>query len=280
MDALDYRVYTIKRHGKVREIAEPKPELKKLQRQILHWLCARGIGAGKYAHGFVRGRSTITAARLHTRKEVVLELDLKDFFPSISRQRVRHALIKEHIKMKIAEEIAEACTMNNYLPQGAPSSPFLANLVAKPLDYRLAGLCKSWQPTFRIFYTRYADNLIFSSNLRKLNHMIPAIQRIVEDENFKLNEAKTKILRRTNRQTVLGLVVNRKPNVKRRYWRNLRAELHQLKLKVQRGETVSPETLAVIRGKSAYVYGVNKGRGRQFLRELREMTKLTVTVCQ
>ena len=116
MDASNYRIYELKRHKKVREIAEPKPELKKLQRQILHWLCARGIGASKYAHGFVRGRSTVTAARLHTRKNVVLELDLRDFFPSISKQRVLHALLKEHIDRATAEEIAEYCTLNNYLP--------------------------------------------------------------------------------------------------------------------------------------------------------------------
>ena len=146
--------------------------------------------------------------------------------------------------------------------------------MAKNLDYRLAGLCKSWQPTFKIYYTRYADNLIFSSNLRKLNHMIPAIQRIIEDENFELNDAKTKVLRKSNRQTVLGLVVNRKPNVKRRYWRNLRAELHHLKLEAQQGVSISPEILAVAAGKAAYIFGVNRRRGRQLLREMREIVSL------
>ncbi len=276
MDASNYRIYKLKRHGKIREIAEPKPELKKKQRQILHWLCARGIGAGRHAHGFVRGRSTVTAARLHTRKSVVLELDLKDFFPSIGKQRVLHALIKECIEIDIAEEIAETCTLNGYLPQGAPSSPFLANLTVKQLDYRLAGLCKSWEPTFKIYYTRYADNLIFSSNLRKLNHMIPAIDRIVYAEGFMLNHTKTKVLRKSNRQTVLGLVVNKRPNVKHRYWRNLRAELHQLRLGAQQGDSISPETIAVAAGKAAYVFGVNRRRGKQFLKEVREIRKLVV----
>jgi hypothetical protein len=206
----------------------------------------------------------------------VLELDLKDFFPSISKQRVLHALLKEHIEREIAEEIAETCTLNGYLPQGAPTSPFLANLVVKDMDYRLAGLCKSWEPTFKIYYTRYADNLIFSSNLRKLNYMIPAIDLIIRQEAFVLNDAKTKVLRKSNRQIVLGLVVNRKTNVKRKYWRNLRAELHQLKLKAQQRITISSDTLAVATGKAAYVFGVNRRRGRQFLKEVREIRKLVV----
>jgi retron-type reverse transcriptase len=281
MDASNYRIYRLKEHSKVREIAEPKPELKNKQRQILHWLCARGIGASKYAHGFVRRRSTVTAAELHTGKNVVLKMDIKDFFPSISKQRVLHTLMKEGIEKEIADNISETCTLNNYLPQGAPTSPFLANLVAKNLDYRLAGLCKSWEPNFKIRYTRYADDLIFSSNLRKLNHMIPAAARIIEQEGFKVNHAKTKVLRNSNRQKVLGLVVNDKVNVKRDYWRNLRAELHQLKLKAQQegripSGSLFSDRLAVVTGKAAYVFGVNRERGRQFLREVKEIKKLVV----
>jgi retron-type reverse transcriptase len=281
MDASHYKIYTVKERDKVREIAEPKPKLKKKQRQILHWLCSRGIGASKYAHGFVRRRSTVTAAKLHTGKNVVLKMDIKEFFPSISRQRVLHTLLKEGIEKEIAEEIAETCMLNNYLPQGAPTSPFLANLVAKQMDYRLAGLCKSWAPTFKIHYTRYADDLIFSSNLRKLNHMIPAVKRIIEQEGFQVNEKKTRVLRKSKRQTVTGIVVNEKPNVKRDYWRNLRAELHQLKLKAQQEgriptESLFSDRLAVVTGKAAYVFGINKERGRQFLREVKEITKLVV----
>jgi retron-type reverse transcriptase len=275
----DYRIYRLEHNGKVREIAEPKPELKKKQRQILHWLCARGIGASKYAHGFVRGKSTVTAAKLHTGKNVILKMDIKDFFPSISKQRVLHTLMKEGIEKEIAENIAETCTLNNYLPQGAPTSPFLSNLVAKSLDYRLAGLCRSWAPTFKIYYTRYADDLIFSSNLRKLNHMIPAIMRIVEQEGFKVNHAKTRVLRNSNRQKVLGLVVNDKVNVKRDYWRNLRAEMHQLKLKARNegklpSDSLFSNRLAEVTGKAAYIFGVNRERGRQFMREVKEIKKL------
>lgn len=281
MDAANYRIYKVKERNKVREIAEPKPELKNKQRQILHWLCARGIGASKYAHGFVRRRSTVTAAELHTGKNVVLKMDINDFFPSISKQRVLHTLMKEGIEKETADNISETCTLNNYLPQGAPTSPFLANLVAKNLDYRLAGLCKSWEPNFKIRYTRYADDLIFSSNLRKLNHMIPAAARIIEQEGFKVNHAKTKVLRNSNRQTVLGLVVNEKANIKRTYWRNLRAELHQLKLKAQQegripSGSLFSDRLTVVTGKAAYVFGVNRERGRQFLREVKEIKKLVV----
>jgi retron-type reverse transcriptase len=189
--------------------------------------------------------------------------------------------MKEGIEKEVAEEITETCTLNNYLPQGAPTSPFLANLVAKQLDYRLAGLCRSWAPTFKIHYTRYADDLIFSSNLRKLNHMIPAAARIIEQEGFKVNHAKTKVLRNSNRQKVLGLVVNDKVNVKRDYWRNLRAELHQLRLKAQQegripSGSLFSDRLAVVTGKAAYVFGVNRERGRQFLREVKEIKKLVV----
>ncbi|MFH1422583.1 MAG: hypothetical protein ABIH42_07730 [Planctomycetota bacterium] len=92
MDSSHYKIYRLKKDGKEREIAEPKPELKSKQKKILHWLCARGIGASKYTHGFVRGKSTVTAAKIHSGKNVVLKMDLKDFFPSISKQRVLHTL--------------------------------------------------------------------------------------------------------------------------------------------------------------------------------------------
>ena len=281
MDSSHYRIYKIKEHNKVREIAEPKPELKKKQRQILHWLCSRGIGASKYAHGFVRNRSTVTAAKMHTGKNAILKMDIKDFFPSISKQRVLHTLMKEGIEKETADNISETCTLNNYLPQGAPTSPFLANLVAKQMDYRLAGLCKSWEPNFKIHYTRYADDLIFSSSLRKLNHIIPAAVRVIEQEGFKVNHAKTKVLRNSNRQKVLGLVVNDKVNVKRDYWRNLRAELHQLKMKAQQegripSDSLFSDRLAEVTGKAAYIFGVNRERGRQFLREVKEIKKLVV----
>jgi retron-type reverse transcriptase len=281
MDSSHYRIYKIKERDKVREIAEPKPELKMKQKQILHWLCSRGIGASKYAHGFVRGRSTVTAAKLHAGKNAIVKMDIKDFFPSISKQRVLHTLLKEGIEKEIAENIAETCTLNNALPQGAPTSPFLANLVAKQMDYRLAGLCRSWAPTFKIYYTRYADDLIFSSNLRKLNHMIPAIMRIVEQEGFRVNHAKTRVLRNSNRQKVLGLVVNDKVNVKRDYWRNLRAELHQLKLKARNegklpSDSLFSNRLAEVTGKAAYIFGVNRERGRQFLKEVKEIKRLVV----
>jgi RNA-directed DNA polymerase len=203
MNADSYKIWRIpKRDGGHRVIAEPLPDLKKKQKAILKWLISRGIRASPYAHGFVRGRSTATHARLHAGRKSVLKVDLKDCFGSTKKRLVYNALHKEGIKHETCMEIIEACSLDGSLPQGAPTSPFLVNLALKEMDFRLAGLAKKNILKMEVVYSRYADDLAFSCDDESINHLLPAIDRIVGECGYTLNPKKTRIMRQGRRQEV------------------------------------------------------------------------------
>ncbi len=236
-----YVRYTIpKRSGGERVILAPKAELKALQRKVLSEIVGKAPVA-LAAHGFVPGKSTVTNARQHVGKQVIVKLDLKDFFPSITFARVRGMLIALGYPFAVAAALALLCTEYDreeferngkryfisvgprHLVQGAPTSPTLANLVAWNLDRRLMGLAKA-----RGFsYTRYADDLVFSGDdpeaARKLRVLA---ERIIRDEHFAVNRSKTKISRQSARQIVTGMVVNQQVGTPRTLRRQLRAILH------------------------------------------------------
>jgi RNA-directed DNA polymerase len=229
-----------KRGGGQRVILAPKRELKALQRKMLDDILVR-IPASANAHGFVPGRSIVTNAQPHTGKEIVLNLDLKDFFPSLTFPRVRGALIALGYPFPVASALALLCTEHEreafdrdgerffvsvgprHLVQGAPTSPALANLIAWRLDRRLEGLARK----YGFAYTRYADDLTFSGqDFEAALRILDAAQRIVGDEHFAVNESKTRLYRRSSKQMVTGLVVNDRLNTPRKLRRRLRAILH------------------------------------------------------
>jgi retron-type reverse transcriptase len=236
-----YVRYTIpKRAGGERVILAPKRELKALQRKVLAGLLAH-VPTSSAAHGFVPGRSIVTNAALHTGRQVVLKLDLKDFFPSVTYPRVRGLFISVGYSFPVAATLALLCTEYErqefvrdstryfisvgprHLVQGAPTSPALANLVAWRLDRRLLGLAAK----HHFAYTRYADDLTFSGDdVETAVRLRAQAGRIVQDERFTVNAAKTRLVRRAGRQTVTGLVVNDAPGVRREQRRLLRAIVH------------------------------------------------------
>ncbi|MBI4231998.1 RNA-directed DNA polymerase [Candidatus Peregrinibacteria bacterium] len=275
MSKSQYRAFRIKKsNGGWREILEPNPELKAKQRAILAWLMARRISPSPYAHAFVKNRSVLTNALNHVGKKVVVRIDIKNFFPSITNKQVVYALIKEGIAKGNAEEIAGFCTLNDKLPQGAPTSPFLSNVVFKQSDYRLAGLARRWLgKRYATSYSRYADDLIFSSNYEHLNHIYYPVSKILEDEGFEINDEKFRVYRNSKRQIVAGVVVNVKPNILRNERRKLRAFLYNAKKAILEGR--NPEiNLSVVRGKIAHINGVNPAIGGGFLAELRNIEEL------
>ena len=249
MDINSYIVHRIpKSDGTLRVIHEPCPELKLRQKGVLRWLLARGISAGKYAHGFVRGRSTATNAAVHTNKKVILKADLKDFFGSTKSPVIKRILMREGISKDVADEIVEICTLDGVLPAGAPGSPFIANLVGKHMDYRIAGLAEKYDAA----YTRYADDLCFSSDNPKLNHMLPALEHVVKRCGYTLNSKKTRIMRSGRRQTVTGLVVNAKVNIPRTLRKNTRAAVHNIKMAIVNGGEFDEQEFLQIKGMLAY----------------------------
>ena len=144
---------------------------------------------------------------------------MKDFFGSTKSPVIKRILMREGIARDAAEEIVEICTLDGALPAGASTSPLLSNLVGKHMDYRIAGLAEKYDAA----YTRYADDLCFSSDNPKLNHILPALEHVVKRCGYTLNGRKTRIMRSGRRQTVTGLVVNAKVNIPRTLRKNTRA---------------------------------------------------------
>lgn len=269
MNRSSYILHRIpKRSGGWREILEPIPELKRFQRRILAWLLARKVSMGRYAHGFVRGRSIVTHAKLHAGKKVVVRLDIRDFFPSVSRAMLQSCLLKEGLTLHDAQHIAETCTVDGRLPQGAPTSPFLANLAFKHLDVRLAGLARKFRPGYVGTYSRYADDLVFSSNAPDWHVIVHPVRKIVESAGFKLHPGKTHVMRQHESQAITGLVVNVKANVPREYRRNFRACLHHIR------HDASEVDWDVVRGKASFIHQANPVLGRELLRQVNDLKLL------
>ena len=278
MNRSRYRIVRIlKRSGVgVRILEIPDDELMVRQRSILRWLCARRLAASPFAHGFVRRRSIATNAVPHVGKAIVIRLDLKDFFPSVSADMIRRALAEANIAPVDVRTITEICTLDDRLPQGAPTSPFLANLVATRLDHRLAALARKWRGgVFRISYTRYADDLCLSGEDGRLNHIVPAVERIIRDSGFRVNKEKLRVYRKGVRQIVAGVVVNDTANVPRPVRRNLRAALHQARRDIMDG-TRRGIDVSRMRGLASHIHSVNPKAGACFLRDVNEIERLLV----
>ncbi|WP_394776955.1 reverse transcriptase domain-containing protein [Flavobacterium sp.] len=219
----------LKKNGKLRQINSPDKLLKRVQSLINLLLQIIFESHSHYcSNGFLLGKDIKRNAIPHTNKKFVLNVDIEDFFPSINFRRVKVVLGLSPFNLtnereKIAFLIANLGTYKNYLPQGSPMSPLLSNIVTQKLDRKVSKFCI---PN-KIKYSRYADDLSFSTNKNVLdNHFISSIKSIVEDENFKVNEGKTRLRTSRESQEVTGLIVNEKVNVKREYLQKVRAMLN------------------------------------------------------
>jgi hypothetical protein len=288
-----YRIQS-KRSGGVRLIESPKPELKELQRWILSAILNR-IPVHSAAHGFVKGRSIVTFASPHVGKAVLLRFDLQDFFPAFPAARVQAFFRTLGYPEHVADRLGGICTntvpydlwsrrpfdisvkewrdrsamyMRPHLPQGAPTSPPLANLMAYRLDCRLAGLARSANAV----YTRYADDLAFSGAdefARVVERFSAHVAALAMEEGFSVNHYKTRIKRGGARQRLAGIVVNQKLSPPRHELDLLEAILTNC---ARRGpESQNREGLSDFRahleGRVGFVEMINSAKGHQ-LREL------------
>ena len=251
-----YRVSTTpKRSGGIRIVEAPRARLKAIQRKITTEIL-QTIPCHSAAHGFVRGRSAITYVRSHVGKPVLLRMDLQDFFPSIAASRVFglfRSMGYPHAMTQLLTNLCTAtCSEENlrmlqlddwrfqpkldrqwqlrslycrkHLPQGAPTSPAIANLIAYRLDCRLAGLARS----VGVDYTRYADDLLFSGSEsfgRVARAFAIKVGSIALEEGFQIQFRKTRIMRAATRQTAAGIVLNRCTNLNRIEYDRLKATL-------------------------------------------------------
>lgn len=245
--AAKYTVFSIaKKSGGKREIHSPIPEIKSLQRKLAAGLenCLKEIQArpgleNNASHGFRPARSILTNAAEHRNRRYVLNIDLKDFFPTISAKRIRGFLIKDSkfaFNEDVATAIAHIACVNDRLPQGSPSSPVISNIITGILDFHLALLAKKCGCK----YTRYADDITFSTNLREFPSAIALrkednvwiigrqLAGLVKKAGFEVNPQKTRMQYKTSRQEVTGLVVNRRVSVPKEYRYAVRAYVNSL----------------------------------------------------
>ena len=294
--SIHYRRFTIpKRDGSPRAIWAPLPKLKAAQRWILREIVEH-LPVHGASHGFLTGRSILTNAQAHVGARIVLTVDLKDFFPTVSWRRVKGVFRKAGYREQIATLLALLCTEapreivehdgTTYyialgprcLPQGAPTSPALTNTVCLRLDRRLSGLARAlgWR------YTRYADDLTFSlpqlpaKSKRKptppgVAKLIGGIKTIAADEGFEVHPEKTRVARLGGRQKVTGLVINPPPSgeatprAPRALKRQIRAALHNL----ESGRPLPEgESLARLVGYAAFIHMSEPDLGRALLERL------------
>ncbi len=276
-----------KRSGGKRLLAAPQPKLAAAQAWVLHSVLEK-LATEPPAHGFVKGRSTVTCAAPHVGRDVVVNLDLSDFFPTIGFGRVRGVFRQLGYSPAVATVLALLCTESprtpvlfegkrNFvavapraLPQGACTSPALSNQISRKLDRRLAGMATK----HGFAYTRYADDLTFSAAAGKREEvpmLLARVRHIVEEEGFAINPKKGRIQRSGKRQSVTGIVVNHKPSVPREEVRLLRSILHHAKttgLEAQNREGL-PYFESHLRGRIAYVHMVDPARAAPLLAALK-----------
>ena len=285
-----------KKNGAPRLIESPKPKLMAIQRRILHEILDL-VPTHDSAHGFVAGRSCLSAAQVHAGETIVVTVDLKDFFLNTRLSRVHHIFRSLGYPWAVARVLTGLCSSSTprsvfskvaiaqrhdwltqktyqspHLPQGAPTSPALANLAAWHLDVRVRGLAK----TFGANYTRYADDLAFSGDrdfAGKIKPFVAGIDEIARSEGFVLNDRKTRIMRRGGCQRVTGIVVNDHINVPRAVFDALKATLHNCRRNgpVAENRAGLRDFRAHLDGKITWVEQVNPARAQRLRRMFDEI---------
>ena len=281
-----YRFDIPKKSGKTRHIAAPKTQLKTAQKQILEEILQK-VEVSDLSHGFIKSRSVLTSAKAHnTSPDLLINIDLENFFPTITFERVRGvyqsfgysgyiasllAMICtycERMPLEIKGEIKYIKTSDRILPQGSPASPMITNVICKTLDKRINGLCKK----LGITYTRYADDMSFSyignTDNFDVGSFLNSINKIIEAEGFHMKKEKTHILRKNNRQYITGIVINNDEiGVPKKWVKILKASIHNAQKLKASGGVVSNKTIYEISGKIAWLKSVNAKRYQNIINE-------------
>ncbi len=228
-----YRTFKIpkKKNGEFREIHSPIQQLRNIQHFIKIILDAI-YEPKECVMGFVRKKSVVDNAKKHLNKCYVQNLDIKNFFPSVTQEMIFKCLIlyPYHIKFNVAFMIARLCCIkredgSKVLPQGSPTSPILANMVCEGLDNEITNLTKR----FDLDYTRYADDITFSGQYNAFKDdgkFMNEFKKVIEGKGFKLNPDKNRIQKHGSRQEVTGIILSSKTNVRRKYIKEIRVMLH------------------------------------------------------
>lgn len=260
-----------KKSGGERTLDIPAVELRNIQRWILDHILVK-LHISQYATGFCKNKSIVTNALPHVGKKCIVNMDLKDFFPSVSQKQVFNIFYYYGYTIGISYMLSRLCTLDGKLPQGAPTSPMLSNIICLKLDKRLSELAKRFSAT----YTRYADDITFSGDT-DLSILVPIVEKIILEEGFQINEKKTRVLFEHQRQEVTGLLVNgENVRVKKKYLKKMRQEIYYCKkygvddhLKhIHCEKRFYREHMY---GKAYFINMVNQELGQELIQELNEI---------
>lgn len=221
----NYRKFKIKkRNGKLRTIYEPNEILKHIQRQILNnILNDRTIS--KYAKAYQKGLSLRDNAIMHTNKDMILKLDIKDFFENISFVSIYNSCFSiEFFPKSVGMILTYLCTYEDHLVQGAPTSSYISNLVMRDFDIQLG----TWCENNSISYTRYSDDMTFSGNFNP-SEIIVKVRKMLYKLGLELNNDKIHVVKKSSSQKVTNLVVNEKVQVSSIYRKKIRQEIYYIK---------------------------------------------------
>ncbi len=292
-----YLFWTIpKRDGTKRTITAPKRELKAVQRWLLRNVFEK-LPVHHAAHGFLAARSIETNARVHAGADIIVKVDVKDFFPTITMKRVKGLVRRAGLPESVATLVALLVTESpreivqfrgktlyvakgeRSLPQGAPTSPAITNAICLRMDKRLSGLARA----MGFAYTRYADDLAFSYRKKRgqknevpVGALLHGVRQILEAEGFRVHQKKTTVMRSGGTQRITGLVVNEASGVPAA--RVPRETIRRLRAAIFNREKNRPikegETLAQLKGMAAFVFMADQKRGRAFLDRITALENL------
>lgn len=282
-----YRVWTRQKRDGVRVIEAPKPRLREVQRRLLRLLVSR-IPVHSAATGFLPGSSTADFALPHSGKATVLRVDLRHCFESITAPRIAEVFRRAGYPPGIARVLADLCTTatpadqlagvpaehatylrGRHLPQGAPTSPHLSNLVMRSLDRRLDGYARA----NGLAYTRYGDDLALSGDAMDADRALWVVLKVIASEGFTVHAGKVRIMRKHHRQNLAGLVINDRPRVSRSDYDNLRALLHNARRcgAASQNHSGHPDFRAHVLGLIAWIGSNDPARRERLLRMANEV---------
>lgn len=277
----NYKIYKIKkRNGKYRTIYEPNLILKQIQKQILNNIL-NNKSISKYAKAYHKGIQLKDNAIPHINKEMILKLDIKDFFENISFLDIYNSCFPiEYFPKSVGMILTYLCTYDNHLTQGSPTSAYISNLVMKEFDEELGNWCN----LRNISYTRYSDDMTFSGAFNP-SELITKVRKMLYKLGLELNNDKIHIVYKSSSQNVTGIVVNEKMQVNVKYRNKIRQEIYYIKkfglsshLKKCDINIDSKRYLNILYGRVLYVLQINENdkefiKYKQFIENLKRQCK-------
>lgn len=274
IDANYEEIIIHKKSGGLRFLYEPSKELKSIQKRILKNVLEEKK-LSNYSYAYRKKVSVLDNAKPHVKKDVIVKLDIKDFFDNTTFSMVYDSCFNETLyPKKMGMLFTNLCVYNNKLPAGAPTSGFISNVVLRSFDEKIGSYCEKRN----ISYTRYSDDLTFSGNFN-VKDLIKNVNKLLYECNFRLNKKKIKVVSKKTRQQVTGIVVNEKVNIRRNYKRKIRQEMyyikkHDLKSHLKNIEYKNDEKTYLLNllGRINHVYNITKNP--EFYNYKKDLTKL------